>query len=58
MRMEWVGGVGADVGGECVGVNLGSVCVFLPDETEYEYSGSEEEDEERDIGEPRYNYYY
>ncbi|PWA25076.1 hypothetical protein CCH79_00019079 [Gambusia affinis] len=26
--------------------------VFLTDETEYEYSGSEEEDEERDIGEP------
>ena len=24
-----------------------------PDETEYEYSGSEEEDEERDVGEPR-----
>lgn len=27
---------------------------FTPsDETEYEYSGSEEEDEERDMGEPR-----
>lgn len=27
-----------------------------PDETEYEYSGSEEEDEERDVGEPRWVY--
>lgn len=30
-----------------------SFCLSTSDETEYEYSGSEEEDEERDMGEPR-----
>lgn len=29
------------------------ILLFPSDETEYEYSGSEEEDEERDTGEPR-----